>query len=1324
MESLYRRVSPDGIITTVAGNGTEGYSGDGGPATQAKLNLPNDVAISPDGSLYISDYRNNRIRRVWQDGIITTVAGNGTEGYSGDGGPATQAKLKPSGGVAVAPDGSLYIAEFQYEINHAVNSRIRRVGTNGIITTVAGVGTSHHGGDGGPAVEAHINGPFGIAVAPDGSLYIADTYNYCVRRVGPDGIITTVAGIRLEGGHSGDGGPAAKAKLSSPVDVEVGPDGSLYITDGSTIRRIGPDGIIATVAGVSPETGDVYAGYSGDGGPPNQARFYNPKGIAIGPEGILYIADEYNDRIRRVGYLLTDVLLTDLVIPAEDGSAIFIFDEAGRHKRTLNPITGSEIYTFNYDHQGRLTEIKDAFNNVTRIERDEQGNPTAIIAPGGQKTGLAVNENGYLSNIICPLLKEKVLTYDDGGLLKTFSDHKGNIYTFTYDELGRLVKDEDPAGGYTELSREELENGHEVSAKTAEGRVSKYRMEYLGTGGARRVNTDPLGGVTTTEIKPDAASEVTYPDGTVVTMVQGPDPRPGMGMGAPVTKEFIITTPAGLKSTVTRERTVEMDDPNNLLSVTQIKDTATNNGEIYQTTYDIDRDKTITVTSKTPEGRQIISKLDWYGRLIEEKTADLEPISYSYDGKGRMTGVSQGNQQLTYTWDDMNRITALEDAAGDKFHYEYNGADLLTKLTMPGGQAYAFGYDFNGNVTAITMPSGATHQLDYTAVDLPLSYTPPENNNGRYQKSYNRDRAVTGLSLPGGQDMSYQYDSQGRITGMQYGSTTSTFGYADNTDRISSIQRNPDGVSYGFSYDGSLLTAMSTGAVYRDYSYEYGNDFKLITSKLGADTMSLTYDKDGLVTGYGDFTINRGHSFGLPTEISDGVMSITYNYDNFGRMTDRTHKVNNQQVYRLGLDYGNTGLISQKDESVAGADYELHYEYDDNKQLTGVTGDRTETYTYDVNGNRLTGGAEYDVQDRLTKLGDITYEFNADGFLTRRGSDSFEYTAQGELVKATLENGPEVTYSYDGVGRRVARSVVSSVYGAPVTEHYLYGNPGNPFEVTAVRDSNGSLSQYYYDQVNCLFAIKKDSTWYYVATDQQGTPRVVSDANGQIVKVMEYDSFGKLLSDSNPDLQLPIGYAGGIADPETGLVHFGMRDYDPATGRWTARDPILFNGRQGNLYVYVSNNPVNLRDPSGLFCIGGSYYAGVGIGGQLCITGEGVSLCGEVGFGVGGGVEISPFGGLAETGTKIYGQAEATYMGVGPSVGLSLDNCGSLKFEGALKAGPFSQSASYDFLEGKWALGDLSVGGEKANMNNSWLESFKPKISASAKVAGQGCVRF
>jgi streptogramin lyase len=287
-------------ITTVAGNGTLGYSGDGGPATQAELNIPHGVALGPDGTLYIAD--NVVVRRVAPDGIITTVAGNGTSGYSGDGGPATQAELNSPIGVAVGPDGSLYIADWG-------NNRIRRVGPDGVITTVAGGGI---GGDGGPATQAALFEPSAVAVGPDGSLYIPDRNR--IRRVGPDGIITTVAGGASQG-YSGDGGPATLAELSFPSGVAIGPDGSLYIADGNNrIRRVGPDGVITTVAG----NGTI--GFSGDGGPATQAELGTPFGVAVGPDGLLYIADFRNHRIRRVG---ADGIITTV---AGDGTGGFSGD--------------------------------------------------------------------------------------------------------------------------------------------------------------------------------------------------------------------------------------------------------------------------------------------------------------------------------------------------------------------------------------------------------------------------------------------------------------------------------------------------------------------------------------------------------------------------------------------------------------------------------------------------------------------------------------------------------------------------------------------------------------------------------------------------------------------------------------------------------------------------------------------------------------------------------------------------------------------------------------------------------------------------------------
>lgn len=211
----------DMVITNIAGDGSVGFTGDGGPALQARLNSPSGVAVAADGSLFIADAGNNRIRRVGPDGIITTIAGTGHAGFSGDGGLAVQAGFNNPGGVAVAHDGSLIIADGD-------NNRIRRVGQDGIITTIAGNDVRGFSGDGGPATQASLLFPSDVAVAADGSILIADLSNFRIRRIGLDGIITTVAG----GGQSvfsGDGGPATNAMLLAPRNIAATADGSVFI---------------------------------------------------------------------------------------------------------------------------------------------------------------------------------------------------------------------------------------------------------------------------------------------------------------------------------------------------------------------------------------------------------------------------------------------------------------------------------------------------------------------------------------------------------------------------------------------------------------------------------------------------------------------------------------------------------------------------------------------------------------------------------------------------------------------------------------------------------------------------------------------------------------------------------------------------------------------------------------------------------------------------------------------------------------------------------------------------------------------------------------
>ena len=243
--NLVRKVDVNGTITTFAGSGSglSGYGGDGGPASDALLSYPASVAVDGNGNLYIVDSLNNRVRRVDPGGTITTVAGSGSFGYGGDGGPATAAALFLPEDAAVDGNGNLYIAD-------SLNHRIRRVDPSGTITTVAGNGDDGYGGDGGPAVAAMLNGPNGVAVDGNGNLYIADSLNHRIRRVDPSGKITTVAGGG-DDGYGGDGGPAVAAMLNGPNGVAVDGNGNFYIADSLNhrIRTVDPSGTITTVAG-------------------------------------------------------------------------------------------------------------------------------------------------------------------------------------------------------------------------------------------------------------------------------------------------------------------------------------------------------------------------------------------------------------------------------------------------------------------------------------------------------------------------------------------------------------------------------------------------------------------------------------------------------------------------------------------------------------------------------------------------------------------------------------------------------------------------------------------------------------------------------------------------------------------------------------------------------------------------------------------------------------------------------------------------------------------------------------------------------------------
>jgi sugar lactone lactonase YvrE len=288
LNNVVREVDSSGMIRTVAGNGRAKYTGDHGPAASASLNHPAGIAVDAAGNLYISDEGNFVVRKVNANRVITTVAGNGTSGYSGDGGPATKAQLAGAWGIAVDRAGNIYIADTS-------NCVIRKVDTKGKIITVAGNGAAAYRGDGGPATLASLRYPTDVALDAAGNLYIADYFNGYVRMMNTYRIISTVAGNGVQA-YNGDNVPAKVASLHGPVRVALDSAGNLYIaTDGDgRIRQVNTNHMLNTIAG-----NGIY-GDSGDAGPATSASFKAPYGMAIDGKDNLYIADTGNNRIRMV----------------------------------------------------------------------------------------------------------------------------------------------------------------------------------------------------------------------------------------------------------------------------------------------------------------------------------------------------------------------------------------------------------------------------------------------------------------------------------------------------------------------------------------------------------------------------------------------------------------------------------------------------------------------------------------------------------------------------------------------------------------------------------------------------------------------------------------------------------------------------------------------------------------------------------------------------------------------------------------------------------------------------------------------------------------
>jgi RHS repeat-associated protein len=794
-----------------------------------------------------------------------------------------------------------------------------------------------------------------------------------------------------------------------------------------------------------------------------------------------------------------------------------------------------------------------------------------------------------------PLGEVLHLTYASEGLLTSQIDRRGNTHSYFYGSLGRLVRDENPAGGFISLTREETEFGHQIEKSNALYSLGMCAIGRSPAGEMTKKNTSPAGIFSEATIEPNGLWRRTNTRGEESVYQSGPDPR--WGMQSPILESFTRRTPGGISHQRTHQRSFTFSDPGDPLSVQLQTDTVSRNGKTYTTVYDRNEGS---LTKTTPEGRQE-KRFASNGHLTQLIAPGLAPVNMEYDSHGRPSRTLHGEREVSFSYGVTGYLEKYTDALSLTTTLDTDALGRVTKITYADGKEHSYVFDAAGNVVSIILPNGAEHQFAYNSRNRLETYTPPQvgSEAGNLTYVYNAAGQLERMEFPDGRAVRWEFDEFGREIRAQFSEGAIEKIYDPETGNLSQFVRE-DGSRVINEYDGSIpLSQTWDGIVSGTVSQTYSDGFqlanRLIQTPLDPTTYSIEYeyDNDGLLLLTGDLTIQRHPVSGFIASSELSLFKTDLTFDQYGELVKS--EVRFQENIVFGLDFirdAGRRLVQLSETLPEGTSIKTFtYDLADNLIEVERDGVLEERYQYDVNGNRTEAlnsfginQATYDIQDRIKNSGDFSYEHDFTGQLVEKliGSSghatSYNYDEFGNLRRVTLPSGQTVEYVIDPINRRVGKKISGTL-----TQGFLYKDLINPI---AEIDSSGQIRSIF------VYGIRghvpdymiKGGRNYLIISDHVGSPRLVVDSEtGEIVQQMDYDSFGNVLMDTNPGFQ-PFGFAGGLYDADTQLIRFGTRDYDPTIGRWTTKDPMLFMGSVGskNLYAYVSNNPTNFTDPFGL----------------------------------------------------------------------------------------------------------------------------------------------
>lgn len=953
-----------------------------------------------------------------------------------------------------------------------------------------------------------------------------------------------------------------------------------------------------------------------------------PSDIAFGPDGALYVADRFGRKVVRLSVVSTAAYRGNIVA-SEDGAEYYVFDGNGRHLSTHDSATHVAIYTFAYDDDGLLVGITDRDGDLTQIHRDSDGE-ISIESAAGRHTTLRLRSDGYLAEVLAPSGDTHFLRYDTNGLLVTMMTPQGRTHAYGYDSDGRLISDADPAGRTQTLTLVEHTPERRVVRHTdPSGVFTDYAVEVRGSeDDVEFTQTWPDGTVSSRRVLANGTVQVVDRSGAETTFEHAVHPQ--LGPTASYLRRIEVVSPDG-GPTLAAEREILVDPACTLFGAGSCAPETLAQAELYA-----DRITEITTFDGAVPVRRVMRRFTRaHGEGAGEVPAELLVVTAEerasrtvLDGLGRpilmqfgtwdgADFVHGGFDDLTFTYHPDGRIASRQEGAGSGARvHSYAYVETVEGATMSAsssGEQVTLSFDVDGWLHTVETALGVTEIAtsrdgEITGYRPPLDdwhafATPVDEHESQYTPApgtaiaapishgYRPDLQMSFIEEPGVAPTTMAYDSASRLSSVTSADGILSLTYA--VDGRVDVVTDAAGGTLDFDYlHGTLHALTRNGAETpggpRSVTWQLDQAMQLGSESIDGDsTIVYQYDRDGLPTAAGALVIEREAASSAVDSMDLGTVHTEIDYDSRMRPELLRYDDGGATLYQVELSYHDDGRIASASETIGGVSTTTAYGYDASGRLATVhvNGVPSESHVYgshydwsSVSRGGVSESPSFDGHGRLAGLEGNTYGYDDLGRLVSRsgpgGNVTYLYDAESQLVQVAGA-GPSINYLYDGMQRRVGKFV-----DGVLARGWLYRSPYQP---VAELDASGAVvSRFVYaTRKNVPDYLIRGGNTYQLITDIRGSVRLVVDvASGTIAQRIDYDTWGRVLADTNVGFQ-PFGFAGGLYDPDTGLVHFGARDYDPATGRFLQTDPRLFGGGYDNLYAYSAFDPVNHIDRTG-----------------------------------------------------------------------------------------------------------------------------------------------